>query len=128
MVDLIGCPAFGWPRQLADLQALQGLRQRHYRVDFLQKRPGGLGAFCGPMGQAGSDLDHMQGQHLLQVDRSAFDAEVQPVRDEVELALDHAGAPLLAACSACKGSSPARRSRSQVRIKGRPIKAVGSSE
>src|SRR6201999_4190036 len=95
-------------------------------IDALQECASRLRVFRRPVTEPRGDLDHMLRQYLVQLAASAFDAEIQRIGYEVQLAFGRRRHVLAPAGSS--GLMPASRSIAQVRISGRPTSAVGSSD
>src|SRR5664280_1394497 len=108
------------------------MRQRADRIDALQECACRPGVLAGPVLQARGDPNRAQRQQLVEARRFTGDAEVERVRNQPERAEGRHGAfsGLLetAEFADASGSSPARRNSAQVRMSGRPMMAVGSSD
>ena len=106
-------------RQFGDVLFLQGQRQRVQRVDALEVGARALGVLAHPVGDAGGRGQRGVGQGVAQ-GCLWLAAKVQRCGHQVQTAGGGGGR--------VHGSvRPAARSMRQVRIKGRPTRAVGSS-
>ena len=107
------------PRQLGDLLALDGCQQGHQHIHPFQVGAGGLGVFTDPMAELGGDFQGPHGHNLFQC-RVAVTAKIQRCGDQEQATKGRGG-------RAHKIRMPAARIIWQVRIKGNPTSAVGSS-
>ena len=107
--------------QLGNLLLLQRERERVQGVDAFQIGAGAFGVLADPVRGARS-CDQRAGRERLLQRRLRLAAEIKGRRDQQQPAAG--GARRLAAHGS---TNPAARSMRQVRIKGRPISAVGSS-
>src|ERR1019366_8831700 len=105
-----------------DRQLLQGPLERADGVEALEKGARRPGVLADPVLQARRDADDAERQQLVEPRRLAGDAEIERVRHQLQRTR------LVHATPCASGSRPARRSRAQVRRRGKPISAVGSSE
>ena len=103
-------------RQLLDVELLQWLGQRHQCVNALEVSAGAFGVFTHPMTQLGGCHQGALGQNVLQRCGGRTAKIQRGWHQQQATFVAHAGTRM-----------PNSRSKAQVRIKGRPIKLVGSS-
>ena len=119
-VELAGVVAllvhFAW--QFGDVLLLQRRSQRVQGVDALEVGTAALGVLADPVGELCGTAQRAFGQHVLQGCLRVA-AEVQRRGHQIERADS--------GCGVHGSVRPAARSMRQVRIKGRPTRAVGSS-